>query len=812
MPYSTHQIIPPALLLSIFAVGCGQSQPTHSGGNTNNSGGVYQTGDAVLFKDTGAAAPDGSVADTGEFAPDSAGTDTTTATNDTASRRQTDATTATQDAGSNPGDDGSCPFGCDDGLPCTQEGCVAGSCTHKLQAGNCISAGNCVAAGVVPNNPCLSCKPEVSTLSLQPVTGATCDDGVACTTDDSCDAAGSCNGKPAPGCCKTDVDCVSGAPCLAAICDVSSGTCKTQPKAGCCQQGVCCDPTTFAPRLAGYACSTSSVDVEWACDGVSIRSRSASLGCDGVTTATCSAQIQHYAWSAWKTTQTCPQGQVCVLASKDKQPTCGVAPQCSSDVQCNDGKVCTQDLCANGKCAHPVGKSGVPCGTTAISKEYKCSSSQKGGAILVRNAVSSCDGVADTCPATSPKPTWGAWQTLKTCAFSEVCQVTDGGQPAKCVGAPKCQPGSTCCTKEGQFAAKSTSCGGKVIKTEAKCEGGKGGKLSIREATGGCSGGSTSCYTYVSSYLAWGPWKVSKQCAALETCETNYSKTSGQCSKKTQCSAGYTCCDKDGFYAAKGTACGTSPWKTEQKCLGSKGGQIQVREGWRGCTGTGTWCSSQTQDLVWKPFTTKTTCPATALCEVTWGTAKCVTACNAGQACCTAQGEFSAKGTTCGSWSVKTEQKCDSASKGGKVVERKALYGCSGNSATCSYSTTDYVWGEWKTKKACESWQSCAVKYGYPGCVSTCTPSQVCCTAQGDFASKGTACSSFVSSSETKCSGTGKGAKILKREAKRGCSGSMATCSYASSDYVWGPWVTKTTCTASQYCKGTYSQYCSSAP
>ncbi len=829
---STPHILLYPLILGLLALsGCGETAKTPvlilSGG-----GGFLANTDAILFADNGpthdtGAQPDGETPDSAapdSAAPDSATQDTTEpdgAVTDTAQHdtQSPDALAGydTQPPDAGPiSDDGTCPQGCSDGLTCTLDGCKNGGCSHQLAPGYCLSGGSCIAAGPVTGSPCLSCQPQVSLLTLQPVVGAACDDGVACTTADSCDASGACTGKPAPGCCKSDVDCVSGAPCLSATCDAATGQCATTAKAGCCQQGACCDPATFAPKLAGSACGTATLKQAWACDGASLRGREAVAGCDGTSADTCSVADKDVAWTAWQTVQTCAQGQVCVLVNEGTKPTCGVAPQCTGDAQCNDGKLCTQDTCSNGACVHPPGKAGVPCGTTAVQTEYQCASASKGAAISIRYAVSSCDGVATTCPTTTTTPVWGEWQAWKTCGFNEVCQVTDKNQPGTCVGAPKCQPGSTCCTAAGQYAAKATPCGTAVVDTEAKCAGGKGGTLSVREAVAGCSGGSTSCYSYVSSYFAWSPWKVAKTCAALETCEVDYAGSKGVCTKKTQCSAGSTCCDKDGFYVAKGSACGTSAWKKEEQCFGGqaggKGGAIQTREGWKGCTGTSTWCSSSTQDLVWKPWTTVKTCAATAVCEVSWGAATCVTECTPSQACCTATGEFSAAGTTCGSWSIKSEQKCGSSGKGGAIVERAAFYGCSGTSASCSYAAAHYVWSAWTTKTTCPAWQSCEVKFSSPSCGSPCTPSQACCSALGEYEAKGVTCSTYPSETETKCSGPEKGGKILKREALRGCSGDSASCGYSTANYVWGPWVTKTDCKATGYCKGTFSPYCSTTP
>jgi len=130
--------------------------------------------------------------------------------------------------------------GCDDGNPCTTDGCdgLSGSCFH------------------------------------QPAPGTWCDDGDLCTTGDACQADGSCQGDaksctdtfvctvdscdPGTGecvhddstCqCLSDADCDDGSPCTSGACKLDGSciqtpvaegeACGPTPKAGACLEGTC---------------------------------------------------------------------------------------------------------------------------------------------------------------------------------------------------------------------------------------------------------------------------------------------------------------------------------------------------------------------------------------------------------------------------------------------------------------------------------------------------------------------------------------------------------------------------------------------
>ncbi len=98
---------------------------------------------------------------------------------------------------------GSCrpgqPVDCDDGLECTEDKCQepAGGCDHPVRQGHCLIGGQCHAAGAAhPDLPCLACAPANDRLDWSPAPdGSDCDDGDACTMNDTCHQGG-CVGLP----------------------------------------------------------------------------------------------------------------------------------------------------------------------------------------------------------------------------------------------------------------------------------------------------------------------------------------------------------------------------------------------------------------------------------------------------------------------------------------------------------------------------------------------------------------------------------------------------------------------------------------
>lgn len=123
---------------------------------------------------------------------------------------------------------------CDDGVPCTEDTCVEGVCTHPPASDRCLIDGECLPAGAAAqDDACQVCNPAVSQTAFSPAEeGTSCDDGDLCTEEDVCHS-GACGG--------TLKTCAVGT-CERAVCEPSSGECVVSPAedASPCDDGAAC--------------------------------------------------------------------------------------------------------------------------------------------------------------------------------------------------------------------------------------------------------------------------------------------------------------------------------------------------------------------------------------------------------------------------------------------------------------------------------------------------------------------------------------------------------------------------------------------
>jgi len=154
------------------------------------------------------------------------------------------------------------PRSCDDGVPCTDDSCVAGECRHEPLDGRC-DTGECFLAQCTPGAP----GADAAGCTRAPVgEGDTCtSDDFACT-EDVC-TAGACRHMP------IDSRCATGEACLPAVCDPAG---PGADPAGCVAvpervNGLVCaedgDPCTDDTCMAG-ACAHAPVSNKPACDPI----------------------------------------------------------------------------------------------------------------------------------------------------------------------------------------------------------------------------------------------------------------------------------------------------------------------------------------------------------------------------------------------------------------------------------------------------------------------------------------------------------------------------------------------------------------
>ena len=148
------------------------------------------------------------------------------------------------------GDDGcggSCGEPCDDGLACTTDACVGGSCSQELQPYFCTVGGACVPEGAEdPLNPCGECRSVDS-----PEGWSAIEDGMECGAGEVC-----FNGV----CCNRDANC-QGKECGDDLCGGVCGECPQHHD--CTGNGIC--EADCEHYCAGKECGTASPGDECDC-------------------------------------------------------------------------------------------------------------------------------------------------------------------------------------------------------------------------------------------------------------------------------------------------------------------------------------------------------------------------------------------------------------------------------------------------------------------------------------------------------------------------------------------------------------------
>jgi len=139
---------------------------------------------------------------------------------------------------------------CNDGLACTNDSCDGiGGCNATIANGSCLIDNQCVASGTVKTaGGCLWCNPAVDPNGWSAHGGAACNDGVACTSSDTC-VGSTCQGTSYP--------CNDSLACTADSCN-GDGTCNFALQTGSCIiGGACYSENTTKPGDVCLACRPS---------------------------------------------------------------------------------------------------------------------------------------------------------------------------------------------------------------------------------------------------------------------------------------------------------------------------------------------------------------------------------------------------------------------------------------------------------------------------------------------------------------------------------------------------------------------------
>ena len=240
---------------------------------------------------------------------------------------------------------------CDDGIACTEDVCdpKTGKCSNTPDNDLCDD-----------NDPCTVdvCDTDKGKCTHDPAPGVACDDGNVCTSDDKCQADGTCKGTAISNCCQKDKDCDDNNPCTVDTCDATTGKCTNTPA----DDGTACNADnngcTKDDKCFGGKCKAGAqVD----CGPSPFQCLTLVCTSTGENSYKCDSQPKP------KDTP-CNDGDVCTTNDKcDDAGNCvpgqSVTGCCHVDKDCDDNNACTVDSCNKdtGLCIHENVSDGAPC-------------------------------------------------------------------------------------------------------------------------------------------------------------------------------------------------------------------------------------------------------------------------------------------------------------------------------------------------------------------------------------------------------------------------------------------------------------------
>src|SRR5262245_20197664 len=312
-------------------------------------------------------------------------------------------------------DGGACtsdPVSCDDGNPCTTDGCAPDLGCHHIPVLNGIACGDgnvCDGVETCQDGSCVAGEPPH------------CNDSNACTTD-GCDALAGCTVQQVPGCCNVDADCADTSACTVnEQCEMHACTSDPLP---CDDRNPCttdgCDPDAGCVHTAvpnGESCGDLDV-----CNGVET--------CQG---GSCTAG----------TAPLCDDGNACTADGCNPTTGCthdAVAGCCLADGDCADGDACTvNERCVGGACTSTprACDDGNPCTQDSCLSTMGCQH------VPVLDGTSCSDGAAcdglETCSAGTCRS-----GTPPDCDDRNDCTADSCSNATGCQHAPL----ANCCTSD----------------------------------------------------------------------------------------------------------------------------------------------------------------------------------------------------------------------------------------------------------------------------------------------------------------------------------------------------------------------------
>jgi hypothetical protein len=452
-------------------------------------------------------------------------------------------------------------YPCEDGLVCTVDECDGeGGCVPAppIVEGNCLIDGSCLADGFPhPKNPCMACRPLVSTTGWsEREPDSPCDDGDACTYPDVCMAGGTCGGvlhSCDDGIACTVDSCVDAGECLT---DVAPGWCFIADK--------CIEAATASKENACLVCAPDVSKTDWSaapqgtgCDDGSANTKGDVCAGDG----TCKGEYYE-----------CPEQPACVTSQANGMGGCTTTVTegfCLINGSCRaEGEPNPQDPCEscqpdNLQAAWSPTNEGKPCDDGLF-----CTAEDQCGAGVCAGILNECGEYKTECLDAV------CLEGAKTCFQFEIddgtacddadpCSLDDQCESGACVGTAKecgnLAQGNPCL--KAFCDAQSTPVAGECVTEDlpdgTACDDGLFCKVDEKCVAGECKGTSKVCET--------------KLCA-IGTCD----EAAGACTYKADpATVGKSCDDQDactdGTVCTALATCGAGDPVTPDECSANLG-------------------------------------------------------------------------------------------------------------------------------------------------------------------------------------------------------------------------------------------------
>jgi hypothetical protein len=410
------------------------------------------------------------------------------------------------------------------GMPCND----GNACTSNdtCQGGMCVGSNPVVCTPLDSCHDPGTCNPSTGMCSTPAkADGSACSDGNACTQTDTCQS-GACSGSNPVACMASDQCHDPG------TCNPSNGQCSNPAKAN----GTACND--------GSACTQSDSCQSGTCTGSNPIVCTASDQCHDP--GTCNPANGQCSSPAKPDGATCSDGSACTQSDSCQSGTCTGSPVvCMASDQCHDPGVCNP---ANGQCSSPAKPDGATCSDgSACTQSDSCQSGTCTGANPVTcptpdqcHDPGTCNPANGQC-SNPAKPDGATCSDGSACTQSDSCQsgTCTGASPVTCPTPDQCHDPGTCNPANGQ-------CSNPAKPNGSTCSDGNACTEADSCQSGTCTGASpVTCPT-------------PDQCHDPGTCNP----ANGQCSNPSKpngstCSDGNACTQADACQS--GTCTGANP-------------------------------------------------------------------------------------------------------------------------------------------------------------------------------------------------------------------------------------------------------------